>query len=244
MEGVNHIHVIEVSRGGLVGDVHGMAQGEVPHGERLELGIAGLHAPLVLVVELAEAYSHLAAARARCRDDDQRTARLYIVILAKALITVDEVHVVGVTLDGVVVVSLDAHALQTVAVGIGRTLSVVVGDDHGPYQEPSAHELRAQAQHVLVVGDAQVLAYLVALDVHGRDDDDDLGAVAQLLEHAQLAVGLESGQHAAGMVVVKELAAEFEVEFALELGYALLDVVALYLDVFIVVESDSHNSLE
>jgi len=102
-------------------------------------------------------------------------------------------------------------------------------------------ELRAQAQHVLVVGDAQVGAHLVLLDVSGADDDDDLGVLAQLGEHTQLAVGLEAGQNAAGMVVVEELATQLEVEFVAELGDAFLDVLALDANVFVVVETDFHR---
>ena len=62
-----------------------------------------------------------------------------------------------------------------------------------------------------------------------------------MLEHPELAVGLEAGQYAAGVVVVEELAAEFEVKLARELCDALLNVLRLDGDVFVVVESVLHN---
>ena len=51
-----------------------------------------------------------------------------------------------------------------------------------------------------------------------------LGTGTELLEHAQLAVGLETRQDAAGMVVVEQLAAQLQIEFARELRNAFLNV--------------------
>ncbi len=48
-------------------------------------------------------------------------------------------------------------------------------------------------------------------------------------QHADLAVRLEAGQHPAGVEVVKELAAELQVQLAAELVDALLDVLGLEL---------------
>ena len=148
----------------------------------------------------------------------------------------------GIAFDGVVVVDLDAHVLQALAVGFGAGLSVEVGDDHAVHAEAAGHELVPQAQHVHVVGDAQVAADLVLLDVHGADHDDDFKIVLQLVEHLELAVRLEPGEHAAGVVVVKQLAAEFHVQFVAELGDALLDVLGLDLEIFLVVEPVFHKS--
>ena len=74
----------------------------------------------------------------------------------------------------------------------------------------------------------------------GVDGDDDLNVIRQALKHAELAVGLETGQHAARMVVVEQLAAEFKVELAAELGDALLDVLGLVGNVLLVIETLAH----
>ena len=243
MEGVNHVHVVEVGRSGFVGDVDGVFERQVPNGEGLELRIASTYAPFVLVVELREAGGHLAAAGAWGRDDDEGTCGLDVVVLAKAFVRGDEGDVVRIAVDEVVDVGGDAHAFQTAAELVGRALVVVVGDDDRADHEVALHELVAQTEHVLVVGDAEVGTHLVAFDVVGADDDDDFQLVAQLAEHAQFGVGQKSGQHTCGVVVVEEFAAQFEVEFAVELGYALADVLRLYAQVFVVVETDIHDSI-
>ena len=45
MEGIDHIHVIQVGGGRLIGQVHRVLQGQVPDGEGLKLGIAGMVMP-------------------------------------------------------------------------------------------------------------------------------------------------------------------------------------------------------
>ena len=51
----------------------------------------------------------------------------------------------------------------------------------------------------------------------GVDGDDDFHIVHQTFQHAELGVRLKAGQHARGVVVVEELASEFQIEFAAEL---------------------------
>lgn len=115
-----------------------------------------------------------------------------------------------------------------------RGLAAVVRDDDTADVQPAALECVDQAQGVVVVGDAEVAAALVALDIVGRDGDDDLRVVAHLHEHAHLAVGGEARQHARCVVVVKEFAAELQIQLAAELADALADLFRLHLEVFIV----------
>jgi hypothetical protein len=67
---VELVHVPELGRGGLVRHVHGVPERQVPDGERLELGVAGVQATAAVVIELGEACGQLAAARARARHHD------------------------------------------------------------------------------------------------------------------------------------------------------------------------------
>ena len=174
MEGVYHVHVAEVCGCGFVGDVDGVLQREVPDGEGLELGIAGFDAALVLLVELAEADGHLAAAGSGGCDDDQRTGGLDVVVASEAFFRVNQLHVVGIAFYIIMVIGTDADVLEASAIDGGTALAVEVSDDDAADQEASLLELGAQAQHVFVVGDAQVLSDLVLLDVEGTDDDDYL----------------------------------------------------------------------
>ena len=82
MEGVDHVHIIQIGGSGLIGKVDRMLQGQVPDGEGLKLGIAGIDAPLVIVIQLTQAGSHFAAARAGSRYHDQGMAGLNVVIFA------------------------------------------------------------------------------------------------------------------------------------------------------------------
>ena len=126
-----------------------------------------------------------------------------------------------------VVIHLDAHVLQTLAVSLGAGLSVEVRDDHAVDAEVAGQEFIPEAKDVHVIGDAQVLAHLVLLDVNCADDDDNLYVVLELHEHLELTVRLETGEYAAGVKVVEEFAAKLHVQLVAESGDAFLDVFRL-----------------
>ena len=236
MEGVDHVHVVQVRRGGLVGEVDRVPQGQVPDGEGLIFGVARLDAALVLMIELGEADGHLAAARTGRGDDDERAVRLDELVAAVALIADDAGDVVGIALDGIVAVDLQPERLELGLEDLGGGLAAEAGQDDAAHAEAEAAEGVDQPQRVGAVGDAQVAADLALLDVHGGDGHDDLDLVAQLHEHADLRVGMEAGQDPGGVVVVEELAAELQVELAAELADPGADVLGLHLQVFLVIE--------
>ena len=217
MEGVNHVDIVQVGSGSLVCNVYWVLQGQIPYGESLELGISCTHATLVLVVQLAKAYSHLAAARARSRNNNQGATGFNIVILAKSLVRRYEVHVVRIALNKIMAIGVDAVALQPLAKSNGGGLPVVVGYDNRTNHKATVLKLATQTQHVLVVGYAKVGTLLVLLDVGGTDNDNNLDAVANFLKHAQFAVGHKARKHTAGMMVVEKLAPKFEVQFSVKL---------------------------
>ena len=238
VEGVDHVHVVEIHGRGLIGEVYGVAQRQVPDRERLELGVARAHAALVLVVKLAQARGHLAAAGAGRGHDDEAARCLNVVVAAEAVVTDDARHVGRVVRDDVVPVYADAERLEPALELLGRGLAAVVRDDDAADVQPAALKRIDQAQGVVVIGDAEVAAALVALDVVGRDGDDDLRVVAHLHEHAHLAVGGEARQHARRVVVIKEFSAKLQIQLAAELTDALADLFRLHLEVFIVVKAD------
>ena len=243
MEGVNHVHVVQIRRGRLVGQIHRMLEGQVPDGEGLELGVARSDAPLVVVVELGEAGGHLAAAGARRRHHHQRVRGLHILILSKALVADNVLHVGGVARDGIVAVAPDAQGGQPLQKGVRRPLAAVPAHHHAAHIEAHAPEDVDQPQHVVVIGDAQVPPDLVFLDVCGVDGNEDLHVVLQLLEHPDLAVRLESRQHPGGVVVVEQLAAELQIQLAAELGDALFDLLGLGGEVLLIVKTDGRHTI-
>ena len=199
-----------------------------------------MHAALVLVIELGEAGGELARAGAGGRHHDERAGGLDVVVLAEALVGDDVVDVGGVAVDEVVAPHGHAHPLETALERLGVRLPGEVRDADAADHEAARAERVHEAQRILLVGDADVGAALGVLDVVRVDDDDRLDLVAQALEHADLGVGLKARQHAARVIVVKELAAELEVELAAELPDALADLLRLEGDVLVVVKSDAH----
>mgnify|MGYP000683052023 FL=1 len=71
-----------------------------------------------------------------------------------------------------------------------------------------------------------------------QSGDDHLHRVPQLLEHTDLAVRLEPGQHPGCVVVVKELAAELQIELVAELADPLPDVGRLELQILLIVKAE------
>ena len=242
MEGVDHVHIVQVGGGGLIGQVHRVLEGQVPNGEGFKLGVAGGDPTLVLVVELAEAGGHLTAARAGGGDHHQGTGGLHVLVLAKALVGDDLGNVVGVAGNGIVAVHPHAQALQPLLEQVGRLLAGILGDHHAAHIQVHAPEGVDQAQHIAVVGDAQVAPDLVLLNVGGIDDQNDLRLVLHLGQHADLAVRLKARQYPAGVEVVKQLAAKLQVQLAPELGNALLNVLGLHRKIFLVVKALSGHT--
>ena len=240
MEGVDDIGIVEVGRGSLIGDVDRMREGQIPNREGLELGVAGGGTVLVLMIELRQAGGELARAGAGSGDHDERAGGLDKLVLAIAVVGHDQVDVVRIALDGIVQLGGNAERVQAIAKHIGGGLAGVLGDDHGRDSKTVTAEQVDQAQHVLVIGNAQVTASLVLLDVVRVNGDDDLDVVCNALEHAKLAIRLKTRQHAARVIVVKQLAAKLQIQLAAKLRDALLNMSGLQLDVLRVVETLAH----
>ena len=243
MERVDHVHIVQVGSGGLVSQVDRVLQGDVPDGEGLKLGITGLHAPLVFVVQLGQAGGHLAAAGAGSRDDHQRALGLDVLVAAIALVAHDAGNIVGVAGDLIVPEGADAQAVQPLLKGFHLGGSGVHGHAYTAHKQAALLECIDETQNVQIIGDAIVTAHLAADDVLSVDDDNDLGLILQLQQHLQLGIGLEAGQHAGGVVVIEQLAAEFQIQLVVELRDPLPDVLRLHLQVFVVVKSFFHSLL-
>ena len=108
----------------------------------------------------------------------------------------------------------DAEHLEPVLEFLRRRLTAVVRDDDAADIESAALKGVDQAQRVVVIGDAEIAAALAALDVIGRDGDDDLRVVLHFHEHTYLAVGGEARQHARRVVVIKEFSAKLQIQLA------------------------------
>ena len=123
------VHIAQVRSGGFVGDIHRMLQRQVPDGEGLKFCVAGLDAAAVLLVQLAEAGGHLAAAGTGSRHHDERPRGLDVFIFAVAFFADDGLDVEGIAGDDVVMVDPDAELAETGEESVGGRLSVVLGED-------------------------------------------------------------------------------------------------------------------
>ena len=80
--------------------------------------------------------------------------------------------------------------------------------------------------------------------MRGVDGNDDLRLIAELEQHFHFAVRLKAGKHAGGMVIVEELAAEFQIELAAEGVHALEDPLRLQTQILFKIKSDfCHNDV-
>ena len=244
MEGVDHVDVGQIGRRRLVGEVDRVLEREIPDRERLILGVARVHAALVLLIQLAEAGGHLARAGARRGHDDDGAAGLDILVFAVAVVGDNEADVRGIVRDGVVAVDLHAQCLQLALEQVGRVLPGVLRDDDAADVQPDGAEGIDQPHHVQIVGDAEIAPALVHLDVGRVDGDDDLRLVLELQQHLHLAVRQEARQHARGVIIVKQLAAEFQIELAAEGVHALEDPLRLQTQILFKIKSDfCHNDV-
>ena len=146
MERVDHVHVIEVGCCSLVCYVYRMLERKVPYRECLELGVSRLDVPLVLMVELAQTYSHLSASRTRSSHDYERLCRLDIVILSESLVRIDEGNVVWISLDCIMVIHLDSEALEAGPVSICACLTVVMGHHDAAYIKADILKLATESE--------------------------------------------------------------------------------------------------
>ena len=192
---IYHIYVVEVGGSSLIGDIYRVAEGKVPYREGLELGIAGVSAALVLMVELGEAGSHFSASGTGSSDDNKSAGGLDVVVLAVALVADYLLEVRGIALDAVVVVHLHAEGLEPALEGDSSGLVVVACENNAADIKTDLGKNVEKADNVHIVGDAQVASDLVFFDVIRIDNDNDLSLVFELEKHLELTVGLEAGEN-------------------------------------------------
>ena len=201
-----------------------MIQRQVPDGEGLELGVAGLYAAAVLMIELGETGGHFSASgTGRCHND-KGPCRLYIIIAAVSFITDDQRDISRVTCDRIVPVDLQSKGLEFLFVSDSGRLIGKTGQNDASDVEPMACERVHQTKQVLVISDAQIAADFVFLDVRRIDRNNDLCLVLEFAKHCDLGVGLKTGEHAGRVIIIEKLSAEFQVELSAEFADSLSDM--------------------
>ena len=135
----------------------------------------------------------------------------------------------------------DAHPLQAGLEGRCQGLTVEPGQHHAGHIQTKIPEDANQANHIQIIGDAQVTPDFIFFNVIGVDGNDHLHMVFQLQQHPQLAVRLEAGQHPGGVIIVVQLAAKLQIQLAAECRNPLPDVLGLHLQIFIVIKPNFYH---
>ena len=238
MERVDHVHIVQIGGRRFVGKVDRVVERKIPDRERLKLRIPGALTALVMMIELGKTRRHFAAAGAGRGHDDERAGRFDKIALAEAVGRYDQREVGGVVGDDVMAVDRHIERFEPLLELGHRALLAAVRDAHAADVQPAGTESVDKAQRLHVVGDAEIAAALVALDIVCGDCHDDLAFRLHLHEHADLAVRPEARQNARGVEIVKEFAAELQIELAAELIDALADALRLEPDILVVVKAD------
>ena len=189
------------------------------------------------MIQLAEAGGHLAASGTGGRHHHQRVAGLDIIVLAQSLVADDVGHIRRIARNGIMTVAANPQSRQALQKGIRRRLAAVAGQHHAAHIQVHTTENIDQAKNVVIIGDSQISAHLILFNVRGIDGDNDLHVILQLLQHPDLAVRRKARQNAGRMEIVKQLAAEFQIQLAAELSNPLFDLFGLRGQVLLIVKA-------
>ena len=237
VERVNHIDIRKICRRCLIGEVDGMLERKIPDREGFKLRIAGLHAALMLLINLGKAGCHLAGTGAGSSDDNKLAGGLNVLVASVAIAAENQRNVGGISLNHIVKIAADAELLEALAEVIRSRLSGILGDHDAADIEAAVLKGFFQTESVIVVGDAEIAANLVLLDGICTDDNDDFRLVLELLQHLKLDVRGEAGKNPGCVVVIEQLAAEFQIKLP-EMGHAFLDVRGLELQIALRIKTD------
>ena len=195
---------------------------------------------LVLMIDLRQAGGHFAGARAGCSDDNQRTACLDEFVAAIAFIADDAGNFAWIAGDDVVQIGRNAQLCKPDAELIRSRLMVVFCDADGADIEADLTEGVDKTEGIHIIGDSQVAPDFALFHILCIDDDDNFRLVLQLQKHLQFGVRFKARQDAGCMIIIEKFAAEFQIEFAAELGNPLTDPFRLRSEILIIIKTDFH----
>ena len=121
-------------------------------------------------------------------------------------------------------VDTDAQILQPPSEEKGAVLPGILCDGYAAHIEAVFMKRVDQAQDVGIIGDAQITAYFIFLNVLCAYDNDQLCLAFELLEHMELGIRRKARKHAGSVIIIKKLAAKFQIQLMVELLDALPDM--------------------
>ena len=135
---IDHIDVLEIGGRRLVSEIDRMLERQVPDRERFKFCVAGLNAPLMLMIKLRKTGCHFSAARTGSGYDDKLARRFDKFIFAVSLIADNQIHVSGIARDRIVQIGMNAALFQPAAEHVGRLLPAVLRNYDIVYQQPQS----------------------------------------------------------------------------------------------------------
>ena len=241
MERGDHVDIVQIGGSSLIGQVDRVLQRQIPDREGFIFGIAGVYTAFVLVVKLGKTGCHLSASRSRCGNDNERACRFDVFVLSISLIAYDQRYIVRVARNCVVNVNRDAELLQSLFKGICAVLAGILGNYYASDVEAASAELVDQTEYITVVGDAEVTADFVFLNIGCGNCHNNLGLIGKLHQHAQFCVRCKARKNAGCVEIVEQLSTEFQIQLVVKLVDAVADVLGLHFQVFFIVKSNFHG---
>ena len=182
MEGVDHVHVLEIRRRRFISHVYRVLQRQIPDREGLELRVSRLASADVLVIQLGKACGQLAAAASRTGHNDQRFCYFNIRVRTVSFFAYDGINIRRVAFSKAVFVSFDAALFQFVD-KLGHSRGIFFESCHNDTVDLQIvlSEDVDQSEHFQIVGDPEVRSCLIGCNVSGIDADDNLRLVLHLL---------------------------------------------------------------
>ena len=237
VERIDHVDIRKICRRCLIGKVDRVLERQIPDRKGFKLRIAGFYTALMLLINLRQAGCHLAGAGAGGSDDNELAGGLNVLVAPIAVAAENQRNVGGISLNHIVKIAADAKLFEALAEVICSGLPGIFGDHDAADIEAAVLEGFLQTESVIVVGDAEIAANLVLFDGICTDDNNDFRLVLQLLQHLELDVRGKAGKNPGCVVVIEQLAAEFQIELP-EMGHAFLDVRGLELQIALRIKTD------
>ena len=217
-----------------------MFQRNIPDWESLKFRIACFDTTFVFVIKLGKAGSHFSASWSRGSNDNQWSCCFDIVILTISFVTYDKGSIVWITRNQIKHINFDSKLLQTFLECVCTFLSCILSDADTSYIKTALCEYFHKAEHIFIISDTKVTSDFILINVSCADYDDDLCLIRKLHQHAQFTVRLKSRKNSGSMVVIKKLAAKFQIKLVTKLADTFPNMFGLHFQILVVVKSYLH----
>ena len=217
-----------------------MLQRDIPDWESFKFRISGFDATFILMIKLGKAGSHFSASGSRCSDDNQWSCCFDIIILSVTFITYNQRSIVRVSRNEVQYINLNSKFLKTFPECISTFLSGILGDADTSDIESALGKYFHKAEYIFIISDTKVTSDFIFINISSADYNNDLCLIRKLHQHTQFAVRLKSRKNSGSMVVIKKLAAKFQIKFVSKLVDTFPNMFGLHFQILVVVKSYLH----